>query len=40
MGPLEPHTEDRSELVPHEAVDRKVGGGVDDQQEVHQTGGI
>ena len=36
MRPFDPHTEDRSELRPHQAVNSKVGGGVEDQQEVHQ----
>ena len=37
MPPFDPHTEDRSELIPHQAVNGKVGGGVEDEQEVHQT---
>ena len=37
MRPFDPHTEDRSELIPHQAVNGKVGGGVEDEQEVHQT---
>ena len=37
MRPFDPHTEDGSELIPHQAVNSKVGGGVEDEQEVHQT---
>ena len=37
MRPFDPHTEDRSELRPHQAVNSKVGGGVENEQEVHQT---
>ena len=37
MRPFDPHSEDRSELIPHQAVNSKVGGGVENEQEVHQT---
>ena len=37
MRPFDPRTEDRSELIPHQAVNSKVGGGVENEQEVHQT---
>ena len=37
MRPFDPHTQDRSELIPHQAVNSKVGGGVENEQEVHQT---
>ena len=35
--PFDPGTEDGSELVSHQTVDGKVGGGVDNEQEVHHT---
>ena len=37
MRPFDPRTENRSELIPHQAVNSKVGGGVENEQEVHQT---